>query len=157
MEMNSWLQNVAPIFADVMGEQGKRELGMQAAKIAGFDNVESMFPGEQHTEARAAAYNLFLRIINSGVYEEPQQGEKHGAWLAVLEPLAKQYAMVPDRDDDALQRLSFHIERRKAMAAQAAQPVPQDQPQAAPQLQQGLEGEIAANPIEAQEGAVAGA
>lgn len=158
-ELNSFLQNVAPIFVNAMGEEGLRVLGREAFRVFGIDKGEEIFPLDADYDARARALSTVESILVAGQWVEPQPTENHKAHLAVLVPALRQFELLGDTPEQNLALMRQHIAMREAMVeqklAQLAGLAQQIGPGETAPPGLGLPGEVAANPMEAQAGGLA--
>ena len=154
-DFNSFFQNVFPQAQQYMGPQGATLFMRDAFHEFGFAKAEEYFPNAPTKDSFNMAREAAFRMFTTGEFREPEEGENHAVWLSVFEPTLEELRLLPEgeRDPEIIQAFQQHIVRRKAMMQQETQ---QGQsPQGGGEQPQGLPGEVLANPIEAQEGAIA--
>ncbi|MFZ4396801.1 MAG: portal protein [Kiritimatiellia bacterium] len=159
-QLNSFLQNVAPIFVNVMGEKGLAILGREVFDIFGLSKAEEIFPITGDYDAHARAISEVEDILVAGIWVEPKAEENQVAHLAVLEPALRQFELLGDTPPANIERMRLHIAMRHQFQAQKTQRVNSamqlmqggGNPQEAPQ---GTVGEMGANQAEADMGAQA--
>jgi hypothetical protein len=160
-EKNNFLQNILPMFLPHLEPEGVKILGRQTLRQFGFEKVDEIFPVGQNVDAEARAQQAVQAMLVAGEYVEPQSGENHAAWLPVLERAASQYKLLPEGEfrPNNHQMILFHIQMRRDMLAQekaqAAQAAAGGQQAPGGTPPEGLPGEIAGNPLEAEGGAQA--
>ena len=161
MELNSFLQNVAPLFTAVMGETGLRVLGREAFEIFGIKKGEEIFPMDGDYDARARAQANVETLLVQGVWVEPTPAENQKVHLAVLRPALRKFELLGDTPEQNLQLARLHITMREEMDQVKGKPAAGAAQQAqvgggvpgAEGPPQGLPGETDSNPIEAMMGA----
>jgi len=163
--LNSFMQSGAwDKLAPSMGKQGEHVAARIMWSEFGFPKLNEVFPPNGDYDAIRVAINESDSMLNYGQYEEVEQQENHRAHLFVHEQAQGEYDYLPDVDQDQenVRRHRGHIQKHKAfMEQQQNMMAPQQQigpgqPQEqAPEMQEGLPGELNANPIEAQAGAEA--
>jgi hypothetical protein len=170
-ELNSFIQNVLPIASQIMGRDGMRTFFRWVFSEFGIVPKGDIFPESGDFDARNRAIDAVYRITALGEWVEPRQEENHSAWLAILEPAAREYALLPqpDRNDDRMRMLNRQIEIRKGYAEQMAAAGQQQgqgpqaqmanamRQQMPGQPEQGMMGEMVGNMNEAEQGAIANA
>ena len=89
------MQAVIPNFLDVMGMEGKQAL---LAKILDHYNVdiEEALPEFDNVEAKMIALQRLSAMLDTGDFEEPQQGENLRAHMAVAQGFLLKYQGVED-------------------------------------------------------------
>lgn len=134
--------------AEVMPIEAKTLLFRQVGNEFGFRRVSELFPptGDRDSQRRAAQESVDM--LFKGAFVPAEQGENHAAHLRQHESYLHEYSFLPERDQEAEGRLQQHIEQHKAFQAEVSQGQ-------APGLQEGTEGELNANPLEAAAGAQA--
>lgn len=144
-----------------------KKIGRYVFQEAGIPDVEQIFPISADYDAYQRAVSAGYALL-AGKWVEPKPGENDMVWIETLERMASEYELLPDADQnqEGLRQLYAHIQIRKNRQSQpqapgATQPGPT---QSNAELQggvppaktpMGLPGELAANPMEAQEGAMA--
>jgi len=152
-EINGFIQSALPSAAPVMGQQGSREFWRQTFKIFGFENVPKLVPEDGDYDARSRQLQEIHMIMNVGQWVEPSTMENHDAHIAVLDPLIREYELLPEYDVDAerLRMLRAHLQIHKNFVAESQAQLAQV---GGGEQARGLPGEIAGNFTEAQEGAL---
>ena len=163
-DMNQFIQNVYPLFKDIMGQTGSRVLARKALRIAGFDDVNEIIPESGDFDARRVAMDENNNMLYKGMLDEALVDENHEAHLPVHEMAERQYSLLPkdDVDQNALRRLRLHIQEHKDFRSQGAvgasgQPQQQHQPQQQSQvggMPSDLQGEVLGDQLEAMGGAI---
>jgi hypothetical protein len=161
MELNSFLQNVAPIFINAMGDTGLVELGRDVFEVFGLENGRNYFPDSGDYDATARAQASVEKLLVQGVWDEPKPEENQKAFLAVLRPALRKFELLGDTPEQNLQFARLNITMREEFQQQKAQRVnPAAMLQAgggAPGAPpEGLPGETDSNPVEAMMGAAGG-
>ena len=160
-ELNSFIQNAYTMAEKDMDEVGRKQFWRDTFRLFGFDKAQVYFPLHGSYDATSRAKQAGYMMLVSGQWVEPQPQENHRAWLTVLEPMAQEYALLPDdvRNPENQRMIQQHMQIRRTFEAQnnAEQ---QGQGQlgaggAGNESPTGLPGEVAANPMEAQAGAIA--
>ena len=163
-DFNSFFQNVFPQAKEYMGPAGGTQFMRDAFHEFGFENANEYFPVDVAYDARQQALRGAAQMFMQGVFVEPAPQENHQAWLSVLRPLVEEYSLLPDSNPEILNLVRQHIVRREQMQADQKEARMADMQQQEPQQigpdgggeePRGLPGEIAGNPIEAMEGAMA--
>ena len=162
-EINSLIQGTWSMAEKYTTPNGARQFFRQAYKMAGVKHVEQIFPMDGDMDAEENAERA-LREILSGGWIEPKPTHNHRVWSRVFDDAIRQYSMTGEADDMILRALKIHkeqhdeyVRREESKMAQpggAGGPGGGEQQPQVPQ-QEGLPGEIAANPMEAQAGAIA--
>ena len=157
-DMNNNIQNVYPLFKDIMGQNGSRTLARKALRIAGFDDVNEIIPESGDFDARRVAMDENNSILYKGIPDEAMPEENHDAHMPVHEMAERQYSLLPkdDIDQNALRRLRLHIQQHKDYKAQSATSAgaAAQQPQAQAGVQSDLQGEVLGDQLEAMGGAI---
>ena len=156
-QINNMLQNILPMFLGTMEKRGITVLGREVFRMFGIEKIDEIFPDRRDVEAEAAAQRDVQSMLVGGVFVEPQPEENHDARIPIMENAAEQYRLLPPEsmNDANLQMLLFHIAQRRQMSAQQKQAVQSALQSGQSGPQEGLPGEVASNPVEAQEGALA--
>jgi hypothetical protein len=155
-ELNVFLQNAYPQAKEAMDEEGNSEFWRDTFKAFGYERWYAYFPDNVGYESRNAAIRA-LQDIMAGGDAQPDPRVNHRVWLSVFKPFTREYEVTPGNDPAIAAKLRQMVVAHEEMQAQAGQQVAgagQQQPEAITG-QDGLPGELAANPIEAQEGAIA--
>ena len=120
-EVNSFIQNALPLAAPIMGQKGQRIFWRNVFHLFGIKRASEIFPETGDYDAEHRALEGVHLMMNIGQWVEPLPDENHTAWLAVLEPAAREYALLPaaDADTERLRMLREHIEIRKNLVARA--------------------------------------
>ena len=162
-ELNSFLQGAAPIFVNVMGDEGLRTLGREMFHTFGLDKAEEIFPISADYDARSRAIQENSLILQQGDYSAPEKAENHRAHNAVHEPALEAFSLLSDTPPENVANMRIHIQQHKDFVAQTQRDIaamqstgetPPGQQAAAPAAP-GLEGNVTGNRIEAEEGAIA--
>ena len=154
-EINSFLQNGYAGAAPEMDKPGRRNFWRWVFDEFGIERPEMYFPMSGSVDAEQRAVDAGYKILRLGQWQEPKPDEDHRTWISVLTKMLEEYRYLPEADQANIQMLQEHMAIRKNFEAamdQSRQAMAAGQG-AAPQ--QGLPGEIGANPLEAAEGAVA--
>ena len=153
-EINSFVQGAYGMAREEMSPEGRKRFWRDAWRIFGLEHGDEIFPvqGDYDAESRAIAETSTMLI--QGEFVNADQAENHNAHIAVHEPAAAQYKFLPDKNEDNLRLILEHIQIHKDFRAQQRQQAAQAGA-GTDQTQEGLPGEISANAIEAQEGALA--
>ena len=160
-ELNQLLSNVMPTAIPHMARKEIRAVYRLALGEFGYDNIgNAAFPDTGDYDAEARAYNEVHLMLNVGQWVDPLPDEDQAAHLAVLEPAARMFALLPDTDKDPerLAMIRSHIEMRKSFMAQAQQTraLPGGPGGGVPQTPATLDGQVVGDRIEAEEGAIGG-
>jgi hypothetical protein len=150
---NAFLQNGYQLAMPSMGKQGEMAMWRAAwPEFMSFGDVNAIFPPQGDFDATRVAINESDGMLNQGIFDEPMPEENHRAHLAVHEQAQNEYKYLPDADKNPeWERMHLgHIEKHRGYE-QAGPPIDVQ----AEGEQQGLPGELAANPIEAEAGAQA--
>ena len=156
-ELNVFIQNAYPQAVESMDEEGRSEFWRDAFKSFGFERWYDYFPSNVSYESRNAAIRA-LQDIMAGGDAQPDPRVNHRVWLSVFKPFTREYEVTPGNDPDVAAKLRQMVvahEEMQAQAGQAAQAAAQQGQEPAITGQEGLPGEQLADPIEAQEGAIA--
>lgn len=155
-EINGFLQNGYMQAKGVLGREGDKQFWRYVLKTFGFPNVNMLVPEAGDFDAAQRAQNENYRMLYAGQWVEPHQGENHDVHLSRHEPIADEYGYLPDsdRDPEKERMIQAHIQGHRNLKAETTQgmtAIPGQQKR----LPEGLPGEVLANPMEAQAGAMA--
>ena len=152
-QKHNFLSHVLPLFLDTMSPGEKKILGREVFRDFGFEKANEIFPPHSDFDAESRAEAAIGAMLLGGEWVEPQEQENHAAYIPRMEAAATQYKLLPvDRFNEANYRMLLqHIEARREIQSRQSQQIQQS-------IQEGAEpqpDEITANPMAAQEGALA--
>lgn len=153
-EINSFIQGAYGFAREEMSPEGRKRFWRDAWRIFGLEHGDEIFPVHGDYDAESRAISATSSMLLNGIWVEPKREENQNAWLSVMEPAEAQYALLPDDQQDAenLRMFRQHILIREQFQEESRQRMAQG---AGGGVQEGLPGEIASNPVEAREGAIA--
>ena len=155
-EVNIFIQNAYPHAKEYMDDEGNSEFWRDTFKLFGFDKGPMYFPDDVGYESEARAREALYSIVKAGQDIEPDPRVNHRVWLRIFKNFIHEYEVTEGRDDDVLQRLRAHVAAHENFASQQEQQRNSQLAAAAAGGGQGLPGEVGANPMEAEEGALNG-
>lgn len=150
-ELNSLLQGVWPAISKDATAEGRIKFARWMLKEFGHPKPWEIFPGRTETDARRVALAENEYMITRGLYDPPDKNENHEVHLALHKQARLEYSLLPEKQQNpkVLSVMDAHIQAQEDLAQ-----TEQGEGMTAPQPE-GLPGQLAGNPMEAQAGTMA--